>query len=107
MDCDDDFLPGTPQREISIRRRVRRLAEFYRHLMVFLTVISLIWLLNAWQFYNRTQVIHWYSWWALWPTLGWGIGVFFHGLAVLPVWNFLSQDWEDRKVKELLERGRK
>ena len=46
------------------------------------------------------QSRYWY--WAIWPTLGWGIGLLSHGLSVLPMWSFFSQDWEDKKVRELL-----
>ncbi|TAG67309.1 MAG: hypothetical protein EAZ24_15635 [Burkholderiales bacterium] len=42
--------------------------------------------------------------WVLFPAGGWGIGLFFHGLSVLPRVSFFSNDWEDRKVKEILAR---
>jgi hypothetical protein len=29
-----------------------------------------------------------------------------HGLSVLPYWSFFSQEWEDRKVKELMQKER-
>ena len=104
MDHDDNFPPDTPAREISIRRRVHRIAEFYRHLLTFAIVIGLLWMLNAVTVYHSTRDIKWYSWWAMWPTLGWGIGVVTHAITVLPVWGFFSQDWEDRKVKEMMQR---
>ena len=104
MDHDDDFQPGTPQREIAIRRRVHRIAEFYRHLLVYVIVNGLLWILNALLVYDSPKPIRWHTWWALWPTLGWGIGLVTHGITVLPMWGFFSQEWEDRKVKELLER---
>jgi len=106
MDCNDEFLPGTPEREIAIRRRVRRLAEFYRHLLVYVIAIGSLWILNALVVYDSPKAAHWYSWWAIWATLGWGIGLLAHAVTVLPVWGFFSQDWEDRKVKELMARDR-
>jgi 2TM domain len=104
----DEELPSptTSDREIAIRRRVHRLAEFYRHVFVFIVFMAALWALNAWQIYVSVKSIKWYSWWAMWPTMGWGIGLLSHGLAVLPVWNFFSEEWEDRKVKELMERER-
>jgi hypothetical protein len=102
---DQENFPIRPsEREITIRRRVHRLAEFYRHMFVFVVFIAALWALNAWQIYMSNKLIRWYSWWAMWPTLGWGIGLLAHGLAVLPIWTFFSDDWEDRKVKELMER---
>jgi len=107
MDRDDYYPPGTPEREIAIRRRVHQLAEFYRHVFVYGIVIGLLWCANAYLIYSGTVPTKWWFWWAIWPTLGWGIGLITHGITVLPVWGLFSQDWEERKVRELLERERK
>lgn len=104
MDDDELMLPGMTERELHIRRRVHRLAEFYRHVFVFVLVIGLFWAVNAWFVLQGEMPNKWYSWWAFWPTAGWGIGLITHGLSVLPVWSFFSQDWEDQKVKEMLAR---
>ena len=101
----DYFPPGTSEREISIRRRVHRLAEFYRHAAMFVTIMILLWIVNAVQIHNSERALRWFSWWALWPTLGWGIGVLSHGLTVTPFWSFFSEDWEERKVKEIMQRN--
>jgi hypothetical protein len=101
---EDDFPIGTSERERAIRRRVHQLAEFYRHAMIFAVVNLSLWAINAVQIYLSTQSIKWYSWWAIWPMLGWGIGLLTHGITVVPVWTVFSQEWEDRKVKQLMER---
>ncbi len=101
---DEPIFPGMTERELSIRRRVHRLAEFYRHLFVYVIVNMALWSVNAWQIYSATSTAKWYFWWAIWPTLGWGIGVFFHGLSVLPFWTFFSQEWEDKKVRQIMQR---
>jgi hypothetical protein len=106
MEYDEYQPPGTPEREIAIRRRVHRIAEFYRHMMVYIFVIGALWILNAATVYSSTQPVRWHSWWAVWPMLGWGIGLLAHGIAVLPVWTFFSPEWEERKVKEFMERER-
>jgi hypothetical protein len=103
---DGKFSSSTSERENSIRRRVHRIAEFYQHLFVYVIVIGLLWLLNAFVVYDEVRVIKWSSWWAVWPTFGWGIGLAIHGITVLTSWGFFSQDWEDRKVKVLMERER-
>ncbi|MBL8522753.1 MAG: 2TM domain-containing protein [Betaproteobacteria bacterium] len=122
---DDELqLPGMGERELAIRRRVHRLAEFYRHLVSFVLAIGLMWIANAFMLMNAGMLSHfsisngaivfseasaklrWFSWWAIWPTLGWGIGIIIHGITVLPFWHFFSQEWEDRKVRELMERDR-
>ena len=101
---DELILPGITERELTIRRRVHRLAEFYRHVFVYTIVIGGLWCINLWGFWDGGLPRNWYFYWAVWPTFGWGIGLVTHGLSVLPVWSFFSQDWEDRKVKEMLAR---
>ena len=103
---DELILPGMTERVLNIRRRVHRLAEFYRHAIVYMIVNGGFWAVNAWVVLESASAAKWYTWWALWPTLGWGIGLVTHGLAVLPFWSFFSQDWEDKKVKQLMERDR-
>jgi hypothetical protein len=36
--------------------------------------------------------------------LGWGIGVFFHGLKVFNYMPFFGKDWEEKKIKEFMEK---
>lgn len=103
--ADDLILPGMSEREIAIRRRVRRLAEFYRHLTVYLIVNAALWALNLILLWRTGSSLRFWSLWAFWPTLWWGVGVLVHGLTVLPFTHFLSQDWEDRKVKALLAKA--
>jgi hypothetical protein len=107
MNDDLSYPPGTNPREIAIRRRVHRLAEFYQHCLTFVVVISGLWALNAYYVWGGYVPDRWVSWWAVWPTFGWGIGLVAHGLSVLPVWGFFSTEWEERKVRELMERERK
>jgi len=96
------MLSGMTARELGIRRRVHRLAEFYRHAFVYVIVIPALWCFNLWNVWGDILPRNWYSYVAIWPTLGWGIALITHGLSVLPVWSFFAQDWEDKKVKELL-----
>lgn len=72
---DDPLTPlGTTEREIAIRRRVHRLAEFYRHVFVYVIVNTGLWSINLWMLWGSAAQGKWYAYWALWPTLGWGIG---------------------------------
>ena len=101
---DELFLPGISERERAIRQRVHRLAEFYQHLSIYALVIGGLWIANLVQVWDSGLPKRVFSYWALWPALGWGIGVVVHGISVLPIWNFFSLDWEHRKVQELLAR---
>ena len=36
--------------------------------------------------------------------IGWGIGVIFHGLEAYNYNPFLGYDWEERKIKEIMDK---
>ncbi len=92
-------------RELVIRRRVERQAEFIRHLLIYVVICVMLWAINLWQLRDiglmRTD-----KWWAFIPMVAWGIGVFLHGVSVgmsrLPRIPFISLDWEETKVRELM-----
>jgi hypothetical protein len=44
------------------------------------------------------------NWWFYWVLLGWGIGLFFHAMGVFVFNKFPGKKWEERKIKEELER---
>jgi transcriptional regulator with XRE-family HTH domain len=75
---------------------VRRIKRFYVHLMQYAIVITALFVIN---FLSSPQYI-----WAVWPALGWGVGVAFHGLLVFDKVPFLTADWEKRMVERKLGR---
>lgn len=80
---DDEIItPGMSEREVYIRRRVKRLAEFYRHLTMYIVIMSVIWIASL--LLAKEWPTVWWRWWTIWPTIGWGIAVLAHGLSVLP-----------------------
>ncbi|WP_447637707.1 2TM domain-containing protein [Flavobacterium microcysteis] len=42
--------------------------------------------------------------WFLYPAIGWGIGVAIHGMSVFNYMPFLGSDWEEKKIRELMEK---
>jgi signal transduction histidine kinase len=66
---------GVVDEEVLRRARKRAKAEvgFYTHLMVYLGVVAFMALINI-----MTTMYPWF----LWPSLGWGIGLFAHYMAV-------------------------
>jgi hypothetical protein len=44
--------------------------------------------------------------WFYWPLLGWGIGLAAHGLSVFGLEGFWGPDWEERKIKEMIDKRR-
>ena len=42
--------------------------------------------------------------WFLWVTIGWGVGLASHAFVVFGVAGLLGKQWEDRKIREIMER---
>jgi hypothetical protein len=81
------------------RRHVREIRGFYLHAIVFVAVNALLHIIN---FVTAPGV-----YWAFWPLLGWGIGLAAHGLVTYRWAPFLGHDWEERKIRELMDRDRR
>lgn len=78
------------------RKRVRRKRKFYSHVLSYLAITSFL------------TFINWFSspgrWWVQWVWIGWGIGIFFHGIGLYKQNIIFSDDWEERKIKEEMEK---
>ena len=79
--------------------RVEKLKEFYQNLVSFCLVIPFLIFINL-KFFPS---FHWF-WF---PIFGWGIGLTFHFLEVNNYNIFLGRNWEDRKIKEMMEQENK
>jgi transcriptional regulator with XRE-family HTH domain len=67
----------------------RKVKGFYRHLIKYAVVIICLFIINLIKSPNY--------YWVIWPALGWGIGVLFHGLNVFKIFNFLDQIGKNAK----------
>ncbi|GGH02760.1 histidine kinase [Polaribacter pacificus] len=75
--------------------KVEKLKEFYQNLASYCIVIPFLIFINLY----TSPGYHWF-WF---PLFGWGIGVIFHGLDVYNYNPFLGRNWENKKIKELME----
>ena len=57
----------------SARKAAETKYGFYRHLAVYVVVISVLILINLLTFSG--------SYWVIWPILGWGVAIVFHALS--------------------------
>lgn len=74
---------------------VRRKRGFYRHAISYAAVIPVLWGINL---FSSEHI------WAIWPTLGWGIGLLSHAMRVFPVIHLFGPQWEKREVEKILNR---
>ncbi|MGB0880514.1 MAG: 2TM domain-containing protein [Polaribacter sp.] len=79
--------------------RVEKLKEFYQNLISYCLVIPFLIFINL----RFSPGFHWF-WF---PIFGWGIGLIFHFLEVNNYTVFLGKDWEDRKIKEIMNENKK
>lgn len=77
------------------KEKVTKLRDFYSHLTIYLIFVPIFVILNI-----MTTPFPW----AIFPIAGWGLGVLGHAADTFS-WNpFLSKDWEQRKIREFMER---
>ena len=77
-------------------RQILKRRTFYLHLSVYVAVnlmLIAIWALVGGGFP-----------WFLFPLMGWGIGLVAHGAYALGSGRFLGEAWQERKIREEMER---
>ena len=76
-------------------RKVEAKLGFYVHLVVFVAVNALLVVLNL--VYSSEHL------WFYWPLFGWGIGIFFHAMAVFvfPAGSAIKERMIERETKKL------
>lgn len=78
------------------KRRVEELKRFYRNFFAFIIVnvfLAVVNLLTSPDFL-----------WFLFITFFWGIGLLYQGYTVFSKRGVFSKEWEDRKIKEYMEK---
>ncbi len=77
------------------KKQVEELKSFYIHFAIYLIMVPVFIYLN----YRSTSFP-----WAIFPIAGWGFGVIGHAMEVFGYNPFLGKDWEERKLKELMDK---
>lgn len=84
------------------KKRLEKIKGFYVHATAY-TLVNLFFLLSAIGLFSGGIInLHMPTWAHFTTPFFWGIGLFFHGLNTFK--SGLFKDWEDRKVKEYLEK---
>ena len=84
------------ERYFKAKKQVEEIKGFYGNLTAYIVINIFFLILNL-----KTSPEHL---WFFWPMLGWGVGVIFHGFKVFNYMPFLSKNWEDKKIKEFMEK---
>jgi len=77
------------------QEKVKEIKDFYSHLLVYVVVNIGLFIIN----YVTSPGTYWFYW----PLIGWGIGLAVHWTQVFGVSKILGNNWEKRKVKEIMD----
>ncbi|MCD4684673.1 MAG: 2TM domain-containing protein [Anaerolineae bacterium] len=77
------------------RRRIRKLKEFYMHVMVYVAINIMLVFIDL---VDGSGGLEWFYF----PALGWGAAVLIHAFDVFILDGWFGTQWEDRKMQELM-----
>lgn len=83
---------------LKAQKRVEDIKGFYGNLGSYVIVIGGLAILNIVTYPKHL--------WFLYPAIGWGLGVLVHGMSVFNYMPFMGRDWEERKIRELMEKDK-
>ena len=86
------------------KKKVNEIKSFYVHLVVYLFINTAIILVTTYHdgTWNRLDDIWTYS-----TAFFWGIGLFAHWVTVFGPNKLFGRNWEERKIRELMEKNKK
>ena len=88
---------------LEAKKRVKRVKGFYIHFLVYICVNLFI----AYHNYEDLKPGESYFQWQNFFTLFfWGIGLAAHGLSVFLPNFILGKDWEEKKIRELMDKNK-
>lgn len=79
------------------KEQVECIKSFYTHAIIYVIVMSALVYLN----YRTTSFL-----WVVFPAVGWGIGLLSHGFRAFGHNLIFGKNWEERKIKELMDSDR-
>lgn len=83
------------------KKRVKAISGFYQHFMVYI-LVNLF--LIAAQYFNLEPGEKFFRFGTFSTAFFWGIGVVFHAFGVFGKNVFLGNDWEEKKIQEIIDK---
>jgi hypothetical protein len=98
-----NFVPSTPEeaKYHDALKKVKRIKGFYTHTIVFVVVNIMIVISNIQNLHAGESYFQLKNFATL---FFWGIGLIAHGLSVFLPNMLLGNNWEERKINELMEK---
>ena len=85
-------------------KRVKRMRGFYSHAIVYVVINIMIIVINIQNLDANESYFQWHNFTTL---FFWGIGLLAHGLSVFTPNFIFGKDWEERKIKEFMDKDKK
>ncbi|MEY4011826.1 MAG: hypothetical protein RIT22_950 [Bacteroidota bacterium] len=82
-------------------KRVKKLKGFYTHAIVYVVINIMFVIVNI---QNLGSGESYFQFKNFFTAFFWGIGLLAHGMATFVPYFILGKDWEERKIKELMEK---
>ncbi len=83
------------------KKRVKALSDFYRHLLVYI-LVNLF--LISLKYFKLDPGEKFFEFSTFATAFFWGIGLAFHALGVFGTGAFLGSNWEEKKIKEIMDK---
>ena len=90
-------------RYLEAKKRVKKLKGFYTHLAIYLLVNLLIVFINIQDLKPGESYFKYENFITL---FFWGIGLLAHAMSVLVPQFVLGKNWEERKIRELMDKNK-
>lgn len=81
-------------------KRVKRLKGFYIHAVVYVLVNLFIVIQNVKSGASLSNMDNY------WTAIFWGVGLLGHGISVFLPNMIMGKDWEERKIRELMDKNK-
>ena len=82
-------------------KRVKKIKGFYTHLIVFIVINTMLLVVK---YNNVDSSDNFWRWQSFNTIIFWGIGLAAHGLSVFMPTMLMGKNWEEKKIKELMEK---
>jgi len=80
------------------KQRIEELKGLYVHAIIYIVVNIVMVIMNL-----VTSPDHY---WFYWPLLGWGIGLAIHAFSVYAKGKIFGAEWEERKIRQMMEKDK-
>lgn len=97
---DKDILIHKERYQLA-EKRVKQLKGFYTHLIIYIIVNVIIVIINIQNLNDGESYFQWQNFFTL---SFWGIGLLAHAASVFLPSLILGKHWEERKIKEFLDK---